>query len=341
VNRIEVGRRRPSREEDVGNIDMGMSDDNDDVEDKQYYFSSDHLGSSTMISNGSGELVQNIQYMPFGETFVDMRKENWATPYRFNGKEQDCESGMHYYGARYYDSRLSRFISVDPMADQRSWVSPYNYVQNNPINRIDPTGMLDNPVYGSDGTYRGDTKEGFTGDVIIYDGDKDFTKMSKDELLATKGAGTYDSQRGSLSNDAKSKIWTNIASHFEGTEIDGKEFTLDNLEGKKIHFEEGLSAGWKTKFRRDSEDEWGHIRGEDLYKYESTVENLASSIIVHEWYSHAIQKKGSYAKNHSGAFDNVINKNPFWKNTTSGYKSFNLRGLGYYKKLEGKKTGSK
>ena len=43
-----------------------MSDDNDDVEDKQYYFSSDHLGSSTMISNGSGELVQNLQYMPSG-----------------------------------------------------------------------------------------------------------------------------------------------------------------------------------------------------------------------------------------------------------------------------------
>jgi len=66
VNRIEVGRRRPSRGEDVGNTDMGMSDDNDDVEDKQYYFSSDHLGSSTMISNGSGELVQNLQYMPSG-----------------------------------------------------------------------------------------------------------------------------------------------------------------------------------------------------------------------------------------------------------------------------------
>jgi len=140
VNRIEVGRRRPSREEDVGNIDMGMSDDNDDVEDKQYYFSSDHLGSSTMISNGSGELVQNIQYMPFGETFVDMRKENWATPYRFNGKEQDCESGMHYYGARYYDSRLSRFISVDPLADQFPGWSPYNYTLNNPINMIDPDG---------------------------------------------------------------------------------------------------------------------------------------------------------------------------------------------------------
>ena len=96
-----------------------------------------------MISNASGELIQNLVYAPFGETVVDLRSENWATNYRFTGKEQDAETGLYYYGARYYDSRLGRFLSVDPLAFERPALTPYNYVQNNPIMRIDPTGMLD------------------------------------------------------------------------------------------------------------------------------------------------------------------------------------------------------
>src|SRR5690606_17228540 len=48
---------------------------------------------------------------------------------------------MYYYGARYYDPRLSIFISVDPLAEQFVGWTPYHYVHQNPINLIDPTGM--------------------------------------------------------------------------------------------------------------------------------------------------------------------------------------------------------
>lgn len=63
--------------------------------------------------------------------------------YRFNGKELDPETGNYYYGARYYDPKISVWLSVDPLADQRPNLTPYNFTSNNPIMRIDPDGMLD------------------------------------------------------------------------------------------------------------------------------------------------------------------------------------------------------
>ncbi len=53
------------------------------------------------------------------------------------------ETNYTYFGARYYDSDISIWLSVDPMAQERSWLSPYNYCQLNPVGRIDPTGALD------------------------------------------------------------------------------------------------------------------------------------------------------------------------------------------------------
>src|SRR5690554_1467434 len=61
--------------------------------------------------------------------------------YKFNGKELDEATGMYYYGARYYDPRISIFVSVDPLAEQFVGWTPYHYVHQNPINLIDPTGM--------------------------------------------------------------------------------------------------------------------------------------------------------------------------------------------------------
>ncbi|MDP2189389.1 MAG: RHS repeat-associated core domain-containing protein, partial [Sphingobacteriaceae bacterium] len=65
----------------------------------------------------------------------------YYTPYTFSGKERDIETGLSYFGARYYDAGLSIWLSVDPMADKYPAWSPYAYTLQNPVVLIDPTGM--------------------------------------------------------------------------------------------------------------------------------------------------------------------------------------------------------
>ena len=110
-----------------------------------------------MENNGSVEVVDESHYYPFG---LEQNRgiassslgSSAATKYQYNGKEmQDDEIGvgtgiglnMYDYGARHYDPALGRWFVVDPMAHEREWLSPYNYVQNNPISRIDPDGAFD------------------------------------------------------------------------------------------------------------------------------------------------------------------------------------------------------
>ncbi len=109
-------------------------------EGSQYYYSSDHLGSSSYITDASGQVIEHLEYIAFGEAFVQEMREDWSTPYRFTGKEQDCETGLYYYGARYYDPKVSRFLSVDPLVHKFPGWSPYNYTLDNPIVYTDPDG---------------------------------------------------------------------------------------------------------------------------------------------------------------------------------------------------------
>ena len=119
----------------------------DTYEKMQFYYHPDHLGSSSYITNLDGEVVQHIEYVPFGEVFVEERNSIWNTPYLFNAKEFDEETGLYYYGARYYEPRIGLWISTDQKQEVYPNIATYCYSFNSPINYIDPTGMgpEDNP----------------------------------------------------------------------------------------------------------------------------------------------------------------------------------------------------
>jgi RHS repeat-associated protein len=112
------------------------------------YYHTDHLGSSNVITDVDGSTVQAITYYPFGhprnDSIVDEGRP-FHPDYRFIGKERDKESGLNLFDARYLESSIGRFISVDPAfvkngTEDPQSLNPYCYVENNPLNRIDPDG---------------------------------------------------------------------------------------------------------------------------------------------------------------------------------------------------------
>ena len=107
---------------------------------RTYYYHRDHLGSTTLITNDSGEVVQRVEYLPTGETYIEQQDTSWVSPYKFNGKELDEETGFYYYGARYYDPRLSLWLGTDPMQGKYPGVSTYAYCMGNPVKFVDPDG---------------------------------------------------------------------------------------------------------------------------------------------------------------------------------------------------------
>jgi RHS repeat-associated protein len=108
----------------------------------QFYYHPDHLGNSAFITDASGEVYQHLEYFPFGETFIGEHSNQQRTPYLYNGKELDDETGLYYYGGRYYDPVTSIWENVDPSWDLPTEIStsPYAYVQDNPITYVDPDG---------------------------------------------------------------------------------------------------------------------------------------------------------------------------------------------------------
>ncbi|MEB2780869.1 RHS repeat-associated core domain-containing protein [Algoriphagus sp. C2-6-M1] len=91
------------------------------------------------VTHTPTDIVQKDDYYPFGLTFNSLLRENsLGNKYLFNGKERQELTGWDDYGARMYMADIGRWGVVDPMAQLREWVSPYNFVQNNPIYRVDP-----------------------------------------------------------------------------------------------------------------------------------------------------------------------------------------------------------
>ncbi|MCB1194039.1 MAG: RHS repeat-associated core domain-containing protein [Leptospiraceae bacterium] len=116
-----------------------------------YFIHPDHLGSTSMLADGLGRMVAGVDinsgksyvsYKPYGE----VNRTNSSGPdifrYKFNKQESDSETGLYYYGARYYDPFIGRFTQADSLIDTEDIMgfNQYMYTNGNPVNYTDPTG---------------------------------------------------------------------------------------------------------------------------------------------------------------------------------------------------------
>lgn len=108
------------------------------------YYHADEIGSVRAVTNEAGQVVAQHDYLPFGGEPADAPDRS---PLRFTGKERDRETGLDYFGARYYANQMGRFTGVDPFlnieaapGDPQQW-NRYVYARNNPLIFNDPTGL--------------------------------------------------------------------------------------------------------------------------------------------------------------------------------------------------------
>jgi RHS repeat-associated protein len=121
-----------------------------------FWYHPDYLGNVDLVTERDGKTYEFFTYNPWGEEMHQYNANtfSFSSPYRFNAKEKDSETGLHYYGARYYQPKLSMWLSVDPLAHKFPHKSPYAFVENNPINLIDPDGREPiRPLVGSVSTF--------------------------------------------------------------------------------------------------------------------------------------------------------------------------------------------
>jgi len=110
------------------------------------YFLKDHLGSTRVVFNGNGAVLQATDYYAFGMEHTPLAISN-TNRYLYNGKELQDETfaggvklGWYDYGARFYDPQLGRFTTKDRFAEKYYYLTPYQYAGNNPISNIDFKG---------------------------------------------------------------------------------------------------------------------------------------------------------------------------------------------------------
>jgi RHS repeat-associated protein len=116
-----------------------------------FYYHSDHLRSTHYVSDAAHRLQEHVEYLPYGQTWVAERRSRLSAPYLFTSKELDAETGLYYFGERYYDPTSAAFLSSDPLIAQkpeRAQETPrslnaFAYAVDNPIRFVDPEGLAE------------------------------------------------------------------------------------------------------------------------------------------------------------------------------------------------------
>jgi len=206
------------------------------TENNWYIYHSDHLGSSSFLTDANGDPTQHLQYLPFGENFIEQRvTTDYYTPYTFSAKERDPETGYSYFGARYYDPNVSVWLSVDPLSDKYPSMSAFMYCAGNPVVLVDPDGRYFVGIFGQKVHVR-QTKNGAIK-VGIFAG-RDLRRMAR--WINNSGSNTAKSDfLATAENPTKvhfkitnKEISNNLLGLHQAHDADGKRLEWDSQQSK-------------------------------------------------------------------------------------------------------------
>jgi RHS repeat-associated protein len=224
--------------------------------------------------------------------FIEERNNQWNTLYLFNAKELDEETGLYYYGARYYDGRVSVWLGVDPMWEKYPRMSVYAYCANNPMTHIDPDGkriifMVGNKDFLYD--KRGLT-DITTGKPVNYPSDSHLARVVNaynkalncgDEVISGKVQDLIDSKNDHYIEGRPSAP----------TAVEGGAPYLSISEAKVL-IDAGKGVGTKTRFDFSE-------RAKTEFKESTGVENSDFAAVVHELQHQHDYDKGKMADGHN------------------------------------------
>lgn len=157
VSAISVGKEIRYVYDAFGNLAAEYGKQGDVSRCRTCYLVADHLGSTRLITGEEQQVVARTDFRPFGEEIlvggnsaraaVAGYGSDIGVRQKFTGKERDSETGLDYFGARYFSGAQGRFTSADPkqfssrtIANPQKW-NLYSYVLNNPLALIDPDGL--------------------------------------------------------------------------------------------------------------------------------------------------------------------------------------------------------
>jgi RHS repeat-associated protein len=184
------------------------------------YVHADHLGSSVKLTDETGQVIQTIAYDPYGESVLS---EGAAEPaYQYTGQEKDAETGLYYYGARYYDAELGRFIQADVLLDG---LNRYSYSHNNPLKYVDPTGNY--------------TIEGCEGPWC----DTDFDDAGEGWRVGLNADGSKSDWRQDV--EAAWNFYQQVVSNYVGESWQGDNFNYET-EGLDLALEYIIASGGQS-----------------------------------------------------------------------------------------------
>jgi RHS repeat-associated protein len=233
-----------------------------------FFYHPDHLGSSNYVTDLNGKLYEHLEYFPFGESWVEENSNSQRTPYLFSAKELDEETGLYYFGGRYYDPRTSVWQSPDPLLGKYfpnraeklqlgdNWnaerdlpgrggvfasinIDLYAYGRQNPIRYVDPDGKLSFPWHFGI-TYKAarDSGKSFTASMSLA-----WDAMAVDWRKGSQGTDAEHTRMHAMAGKQKDGTYQSKEQAIQET----KKFIEQSIKGgdtaAAVHAGEDLPAG--------------------------------------------------------------------------------------------------